>query len=48
LRYGLEDNHPRTLVEIGMALNLSRERVRQLEELALSKLRQSEHLRELG
>jgi RNA polymerase primary sigma factor len=48
LRYGLEDNHPRTLIEIGMALNLSRERVRQLEELALSKLRQSEHLRELG
>jgi RNA polymerase primary sigma factor len=48
LRYGLEDNHPRTLVEIGMALNLSRERVRQIEELALRKLKQSEHLQELG
>ncbi len=47
LRYGLEDNHPRTLVEIGMALNLSRERVRQIEELALSKLKQSGHLRGL-
>nr|BAL53777.1 RNA polymerase primary sigma factor [uncultured Acetothermia bacterium]BAL59472.1 RNA polymerase primary sigma factor [Candidatus Acetothermum autotrophicum] len=46
LRYGLEDNHPRTLVEIGMSLNLSRERVRQIEELALSKLRQSSHLQE--
>ncbi|MCS7197875.1 MAG: RNA polymerase sigma factor RpoD/SigA [Candidatus Bipolaricaulota bacterium] len=48
LRYGLEDNHPRTLVEIGMSLNLSRERVRQIEELALSKLKQSGYLRELG
>jgi len=47
LRYGLEDNHPRTLVEIGMSLNLSRERVRQIEELALSKLKQSDHLRGL-
>ena len=47
LRYGLEDNHPRTLVEIGMALNLSRERVRQIEELALSKLKQSGYLRGL-
>lgn len=47
LRYGLEDNHPRTLVEIGMSLNLSRERVRQIEELALSKLKQSGHLRGL-
>ncbi len=44
LRYGLEDNHPRTLVEIGMSLNLSRERVRQIEELALHKLKQSGHL----
>ncbi len=47
LRYGLEDNHPRTLVEIGMALNLSRERVRQIEELALSKLKQSGYLQGL-
>ena len=47
LRYGLEDNHPRTLVEIGMSLNLSRERVRQIEELALSKLKQSGYLRGL-
>jgi RNA polymerase primary sigma factor len=39
LRYGIEDRHPRTLSEIGRILNLSRERVRQLENLALSKLR---------
>lgn len=39
LRYGIEDCHPRTLSEIGKILDLSRERVRQLESLALSKLR---------
>ncbi len=39
LRYGIQDGHPRTLNEIGKILELSRERVRQLESLALSKLR---------
>ncbi len=39
-RYGLEDDHPRTLGEIGEALHLSRERVRQIESRALMKLRQ--------
>lgn len=39
LRYGLEDSHPRTLSDIGRIMNLSRERVRQLEAHALVKLR---------
>ncbi len=39
-RYGLEDDTPRTLTEIGEHLHLSRERVRQIESRALLKLRQ--------
>ena len=39
-RYGLEDDTPRTLTEIGEHLQLSRERVRQIESRALLKLRQ--------
>ncbi len=41
LRFGLEDDHPRTLREIGDALGISRERVRQIENQALTKLRRS-------
>jgi len=42
-RFGLEDNHPRTLSEIGENLHLSRERVRQIESRALLKLRQPQN-----
>jgi RNA polymerase primary sigma factor len=40
LRYGLEDDTPLVLQQIGEKLGLSRERVRQIEEEALKKLRQ--------
>jgi RNA polymerase nonessential primary-like sigma factor len=39
LRYGLEDGKPLTLSKIGDILKISRERVRQIEREALSKLR---------
>ncbi len=39
LRYGLADGKPLTLAKIGTRLNISRERVRQIEREALSKLR---------
>jgi RNA polymerase nonessential primary-like sigma factor len=42
-RFGLEDDTPRTLTEIGETLRISRERVRQIEHRALLKLRQPRH-----
>jgi RNA polymerase primary sigma factor len=39
MRFGLYDGRPRTLDEIGGQLGLTRERIRQLEKLALAKLR---------
>lgn len=39
-RFGLEDDNPLTLAEIGETMGLSRERVRQIETRALLKLRQ--------
>ena len=41
LRFGLVDDQPKTLREIGEVMDLSRERVRQIESRALNKLRRS-------
>ena len=39
LRFGLDRGDPRTLEEVGARLHLTRERIRQIEQLALCKLR---------
>jgi len=47
-RFGLDDGTPKTLQEIGSRLNKTRERIRQIEEKAIRKLRHPErsfHLR---
>ena len=41
LRFGLDDQEPMTLKEIGAKIGLTRERVRQLEREALKKLREA-------
>ncbi len=42
-RYGLNGEDPKTLQEIGKLVNLSRERVRQIEKNALKKIRRSRY-----
>jgi RNA polymerase sigma factor (sigma-70 family) len=39
LRFGLDRGEPRTLDEVGVCFNLTRERIRQIEARAMSKLR---------
>jgi len=47
LRFGLEDDKPRTLQEIGDIFGLTRERIRQIEKKAMRKLSQSHKLQQL-
>jgi RNA polymerase primary sigma factor len=47
LRFGLDDDKARTLQEIGDMLNLSRERIRQIEQKAMRKLARSRRLQQL-
>ena len=48
LRFGLDGKRPRTLEEVAQEMNLTRERVRQLEVQALEKLRNPIRLHVLG
>ncbi len=47
-RYGLIDGRPRTLEELATKFGLSRERIRQLEERAIRKLKASEIIKRLS
>lgn len=47
LRFGLDDNRPMTLQEIGDLLKLTRERIRQIELKAKRKLARSQRLQQL-
>lgn len=47
LRFGLDDDKSQTLQEIGDKMNLSRERIRQIEQKAMRKLARSHRLRQL-
>jgi len=47
LRFGLDDDRPLTLQEIGRRLNLTRERIRQIEQKAMRKLSRSQNLQHL-
>jgi RNA polymerase sigma factor (sigma-70 family) len=42
LRFGLDDGRQRTLDEVGREFGLSRERIRQIEKVTMSKLRAPE------
>ncbi len=48
LRYGLDDNHPRTLEEVGRVFNVTRERIRQIEAKAIRKLRHPTRAKRFG
>jgi len=47
LRFGLDDDRPLTLQEIGARLKLTRERIRQIEQKAMRKLSRSQKLQHL-
>ena len=43
-RFGIDDNEPKTLEQIGNSLGFSKERIRQLETIAINKLRKFDRI----
>ena len=48
LRYGLDDDRPRTLEEVGKEFGVTRERIRQIEAKAIRKLRHPARAKRFG
>ena len=48
LRYGLDDNRPHTLEEVGREFGVTRERIRQIEAKAIRKLRHPTRAKRFG
>ena len=46
-RFGIDNNEPKTLEQIGNSLGFSKERIRQLEKIAIQKLRKVEQIENL-
>ena len=47
MRFGIENDNPMTLEEIGESFGITRERVRQIEQKALNKLKHPIHALQL-
>ena len=48
MRYGLLDDTPRTLQEIGDMYGVSRERIRQIENFVLTRLRENYQIMQIN